>query len=440
MLASGAALFIARKIEGHRTQEAIKLYEGYFSGPQASTVFILGLAPPVEYRRSGEKAWKELAESTALSIHDTVRTGSHGAIDLSLEPGVAVRVGPDSEFALAKLVLDALGRAKDIEVSLVRGRIISVVDWLAQGASFQVATRTATAGVRGTVFMLELLGELLNVHVLEGTVEVTTPEDPSHREEVGEGDTLEVSRPAARPGFAPRPVFRRLKVPPDIESQMERATHLARALPPRSMRSGDQGEKRSPSLRGRERARALLERRQLNRSAAGEKRSELQRAREEARRRRSAESGRESQGAQGVPGEELPPQESNAGKEEPWGAPTGDQEEILSLIEMCRRALQRLSIDACLADATAPGFRAQGRDLSEIHRFFDAAARSVTPPTITLGGLDVQIVGNTGFASFYAVATSVHLETSSPVRREHAVMIEFSRLEGRWLAISAHFD
>lgn len=59
-------------------------------------------------RRAGETGWQALGDKDSLAAGDTLRTGAGGRVELLLNPGSYLRLGENSELALADASLDNL--------------------------------------------------------------------------------------------------------------------------------------------------------------------------------------------------------------------------------------------------------------------------------------------------------------------------------------------
>ena len=109
-------------------------------------------------------------DGMALFSRQTIKTlGSDAMADVVYLNGDRIRVMPNSEMKLAKADVGNIG------IDLGAGKIFNVVNKLATGSSYTVTTRTAIAGVKGTTFSAESIGNESVFMVKEGTVEAVNP-------------------------------------------------------------------------------------------------------------------------------------------------------------------------------------------------------------------------------------------------------------------------
>lgn len=104
-----------------------------------------------------------------LFAGDSVRTGKESRVELSYADGTVIRLGENS-----RLVVRSQGSVRS--VGLLSGKFWAKVAKLSGGSRFEVASPTAVAGVRGTVFKVEVDRDSTSrVAVEEGEVEVHNP-------------------------------------------------------------------------------------------------------------------------------------------------------------------------------------------------------------------------------------------------------------------------
>ena len=116
-----------------------------------------------------------------LVTHDYLRTQENSAAMLRLADESRLYLGPDSMVRLGKVGLDETLR-RQVQLDLAAGEVIVFAAPHKDSAVFEITTRTAVAGVRGTEFRfatdgLENGGSRLET--LEGAVEFKKPADPS---------------------------------------------------------------------------------------------------------------------------------------------------------------------------------------------------------------------------------------------------------------------
>ncbi len=113
----------------------------------AEAVRIGSVKGRVEVRRSQAQVtrWNALKKGQSLKPGDTVRTGQGGKVELKLDDGSKVVVGPSSRVKVQESSPNKL-------FYLAVGKMKSFVKKLRPNNAFEVRTPVAAAAVRGTVF------------------------------------------------------------------------------------------------------------------------------------------------------------------------------------------------------------------------------------------------------------------------------------------------
>ena len=109
-----------------------------------------------------------------LAAGDTVKTGEGARAELSFPDGSVVRIGPSSELKLDGAAFDGKTKQVKVEAELVGGTAwAKVATLVGKDAQFKVKTQNAVAGVRGTVFRVNVdKDEATVVKVYNGSVAV----------------------------------------------------------------------------------------------------------------------------------------------------------------------------------------------------------------------------------------------------------------------------
>lgn len=100
----------------------------------------------------------------ALSAGDVVATKRRGHVDIHMNDGSRVRLGPGSRLEIGKI-----SDEEGVSVSLALGKLYS---WITPGTPYEVVTSNAVAGVRGTKFFVEEKKRKSYFCVCEGTIAV----------------------------------------------------------------------------------------------------------------------------------------------------------------------------------------------------------------------------------------------------------------------------
>jgi hypothetical protein len=117
---------------------------------------------------------RSLSVGAVVREGQTIRTGSHGAVDLFLAqngPGLALEAG--SELSLVKLRAweSPLGTLIETELDLREGQLYGTVQKLLPGSRYEVKTRKGVAKILGTEFYMDTRSG--QVFVTAGVVTVT---------------------------------------------------------------------------------------------------------------------------------------------------------------------------------------------------------------------------------------------------------------------------
>lgn len=135
-------------------------------------------------RQRGHEEFVPLADRPRVAAGDMIRTDPNGRVDLHYVDGTRMRIGPATRMTVLKSHHNAATQADVQTFKLDIGRVwIRVLKVLSQKSKFEVVTPTATAGVRGTIFAVEVKpdGETL-VSVKEGKVAIGSGESRSEVE------------------------------------------------------------------------------------------------------------------------------------------------------------------------------------------------------------------------------------------------------------------
>jgi hypothetical protein len=128
--------------------------QGAATGEKAGTMKVVqGDVRVVDAR--GERV---LRAGDAVAQADHVVTGPTGAASMVLRDGTTMMVGPRSTIDLKTFAYDSTTEQGSLVVSLLRGslRMISGLIAKTNPQAVAVTTRTATIGVRGTDFIVEV--------------------------------------------------------------------------------------------------------------------------------------------------------------------------------------------------------------------------------------------------------------------------------------------
>lgn len=112
---------------------------------------------------------KPRAPGDMVYAGELVRTGPNVRAELALADGSLLRLAPDSLLKLAGVALNAQ-RQREVRLEVLQGGVEAEAASAPKGAVFEVRTRTAVAGVRGTHFRAVAPEGATRVETLEGNV------------------------------------------------------------------------------------------------------------------------------------------------------------------------------------------------------------------------------------------------------------------------------
>ncbi len=138
---------------------------------------ITKVAGNVDILRTGATAVIPAKVNDSLSIGDILRTKSDGSAEITFIDNSVMAVGPKSRLGIEEYLYKPDENKRVVSVKLQRGRTSFNVPrpvYAAEGSKFEMKTRTAIAGVRGTQGIL-FSGTVERVYIKEGAVEFSNP-------------------------------------------------------------------------------------------------------------------------------------------------------------------------------------------------------------------------------------------------------------------------
>lgn len=124
-----------------------------------------------------EPAFARVKRGQELVPGSVVKTGEGSRAEITFADGSVVRIGPAAELRLDGAAFDGKSKEVKVDATLVAGQAWAKVSKLVGDESkFQVKTQNAVAGVRGTVFRVNVeRDEATVVRVYNGAVAVAAP-------------------------------------------------------------------------------------------------------------------------------------------------------------------------------------------------------------------------------------------------------------------------
>jgi hypothetical protein len=144
----------------------------------ASVYQVSGLA---ESAPPGSTSFSPLTVGESLPEGTTVRTGSDGNAVLTVTPGSAIKVGPNSKLKLNALAFAKSGgdvTQREAHIELTSGVVTALIDpSTAKITDFQIQTPQGGASARGTFYSVAVYQGKTYVSVKEGHVGTAATQD-----------------------------------------------------------------------------------------------------------------------------------------------------------------------------------------------------------------------------------------------------------------------
>ena len=147
---------------------------------------------------------RQLHNGRSIYTGDMLVTGADSRLAVRLRGGTQITLGADSRFAIQSSRAEGVG---DSLFRLLKGVFRATAELKRPGERFEIQTRLATVGLRGTDFWGGFLfgSDRLDVLVLEGTgVRVTSAEGQVDLDAAGEGTTVVAGQSPTAPRVWPQ--------------------------------------------------------------------------------------------------------------------------------------------------------------------------------------------------------------------------------------------
>ena len=153
----------------------------------AGDVLITVLEGTAQAYPTGKKPSVSLKKGSRLKQDQEVRVGEKSRMELLFPDGTVMRLAEKTRLNLGKIAFDKKTEGKNVNVNLGSGKLWAKVKKLVTpDSSVEVRTANAVAGVRGTVYRVNVSDDLsAMVKVYDGSVYVANPPiDPSKPKDV----------------------------------------------------------------------------------------------------------------------------------------------------------------------------------------------------------------------------------------------------------------
>lgn len=185
---------MAKQPEGARKPASVAVEE-----PPAKPKKRVGVVEGIvgqSWRMDDEKAKAPLSLGDLVNESETVRTASQSRLEIRFDDGNLVTLSENSLVKLSEVTISEDDQKRSALLHLMKGKLRSKVIKKYKGANnrFQVSTKGAVAGVRGTEFVVEIDEDerrderTTKVSTLEGAVELRG-EGRAKKALIGRGET-----------------------------------------------------------------------------------------------------------------------------------------------------------------------------------------------------------------------------------------------------------
>ncbi len=204
----------------------LSLMVGFTAGVRAaeadsSAAVVTALQGSATAVTKGHTAGRALKKGDSLKREDEVKVAEKSRIEIRFPDGTVMRLSEKSHLRMSELNYDKQTDRKNVKVDLSIGKLWAKVKKLATpDSSVEVKTTNAVAGVRGTVYRVNVEEDKSAlVKVYDGTVYVANPPKPAGGTAGGVTAPHEVAGPHEVP-------------PPYHEVTMEEWTAIVKAMQP----------------------------------------------------------------------------------------------------------------------------------------------------------------------------------------------------------------
>lgn len=157
---------------------------------------------PVFLLTRGSFEWVPLVEGALLKEGDRVRTGRDARLEILLPDSTILRFADQTHFHVALFDVLAQSEQGNVKIKLVLGRIwANVRKKLGIASSFEVSSEHAIAGVRGTIYRMNVYDDTsVLVRTYDGEVYVKEGEGRIEEPAPSTGPPTRIAGPSRIPG------------------------------------------------------------------------------------------------------------------------------------------------------------------------------------------------------------------------------------------------
>ncbi|MEW6202924.1 MAG: FecR family protein [bacterium] len=155
------------------TAALIVLFSIGVSNSQDGAVTVAKINGTLEMKKSASADWEKAAQNMEVKKGMWLKTGEGSEAFIRWSSGHVVKLSALTTMRFTTLSYSATTRTEKTNLELKDGRILTnVKKMFGKGSEFEIKTPTAIAGVRGTLFLVEMAEEKSSFVVLEGQLSV----------------------------------------------------------------------------------------------------------------------------------------------------------------------------------------------------------------------------------------------------------------------------
>jgi len=138
-------------------EHAFAQKNGVIIGMDHGNARISFLKGKADLTRKGLAQTRRLKKNDLLLKGDMIQTGDNSRIEIQLPDKSYIRFEEKTQFILESASLDRKKKIRDVSIKMILGKVWAKASKLFSGRGrFAIATRTAVAGVRGTVYRMNV--------------------------------------------------------------------------------------------------------------------------------------------------------------------------------------------------------------------------------------------------------------------------------------------
>jgi hypothetical protein len=160
---------------------------GWINVALAGVGFIAGVQGESRVIRASESLPATLG--MAVELGDRLVTGKKARIKVLFSDDSLVTVGGKTELTITTHLFDAKAKQRKTVIELIKGKMRALVQKEVAGTSgaFEVHTKNAVAGVRGTEFVISSINDKLRLWTISGNMELVDNDGAKKLVAAGEG-------------------------------------------------------------------------------------------------------------------------------------------------------------------------------------------------------------------------------------------------------------